>query len=33
MQQILGGLGETEIAASVLVVSRDRLRRWRLPIA
>ena len=33
MQQILGRLSETDIAGSVLVVSRDRLRRRRLPIA
>jgi predicted nuclease of predicted toxin-antitoxin system len=33
MRAILNSLSETEIAGSVLVVSRDRLRRRRLPIA
>jgi hypothetical protein len=33
MPQILGTLSETDIAGSVLVVGRDRLRRRRLPIA
>jgi predicted nuclease of predicted toxin-antitoxin system len=33
MQQLLGRFSETEIAGSVLVVSRDRLRRRFLPIA
>jgi predicted nuclease of predicted toxin-antitoxin system len=33
MRAILNSFSETEIAGSVLVVSRDRLRRRRLPIA
>jgi predicted nuclease of predicted toxin-antitoxin system len=33
MQQILGSLRERDIAGSVLVVTRDRVRRRRLPIA
>jgi predicted nuclease of predicted toxin-antitoxin system len=32
MQQILGSLGEADVARSVLVVTRDRVRRRRLPI-
>jgi len=32
MQQILQGLGESDISQSILVVDRDRIRRRRLPI-
>ena len=33
MQQILGSLPDPDIARSLLVVTRDRVRRRRLPIA
>ncbi len=33
MQQMLDGLDESELARSILVVDRNRVRRRRLPIA
>jgi hypothetical protein len=32
MREILGGLSEDEMANSILVVDRERVRRRRLPI-
>jgi predicted nuclease of predicted toxin-antitoxin system len=33
MQQILGGLGESDLTGSIIVVERSRVRRRRLPIS